>query len=240
EYDDVMNKQREVIYEQRKQVLKGENLKEELFELVDDLIEETVLNYCSPEVYAEEWDLKALSDAVQRNFLVSLDFENDTTEPAGPESFKSRIREGIQSQYEDKEKEVGAEILLRVQKQIMLSVIDSQWKDHLLGMDHLKEGIGLRGYGQKDPLVEYKKEGFEMFSSMIDRIKHDMVENFLKVKFRKEAIPAQQVAMPSRKMVLNRGEERISRPPQRVEKKVGRNDECPCGSGKKYKKCHGQ
>jgi preprotein translocase subunit SecA len=240
EYDDVMNKQREVIYEQRKQVLKGENLREELFEMADEMIDETLLNYCDPEIYEEERDFKGLTDALQRNFLISIDFEKESLLDAGQDGLKQRIREELVRQYEEKEKEAGAEILHKIQKQIMLSAIDAQWKDHLLGMDHLKEGIGLRGYGQKDPLVEYKKEGFEMFSAMIDRIKHDMVEHFFKVKFRKEAVPLHQPAMPAKRLVLNRGEESAPRPQQRVEKKVGRNDECPCGSRKKYKKCHGQ
>jgi preprotein translocase subunit SecA len=241
EYDDVMNKQREVIYEQRIQVLKGETLKEDLFDLVDELAEGLLNDYCNPEVYTEEWDLKGLSEALQRQFAVSIDFEKEGLADAGREALKKAIREKVDRAYEEKEKEAGSDILLRIQKQIMLTAIDTHWKDHLLGMDHLKEGIGLRGYGQKDPLVEYKKEGFEMFSAMIDRVKQDMAAHFLKVKFRNEAIPARPAPfMAPQKMILNRGEESAPRPVQRDPGKVGRNEDCPCGSGKKYKKCHGQ
>jgi len=240
EYDDVMNKQREVIYEQRKQILRGENLKEELFVMSEELIDDLIMTHCNPEVYEEERDMKGLSEALQRLFGFSIDFEKESLRNAGMEALKERIRQEATRQYDEKEKEAGPEILSRIQKQIMLSVIDTQWKDHLLGMDHLKEGIGLRGYGQKDPLVEYKKEGFEMFSAMIDRIKNDMVEHFFRVRFRKESVPVSQPAAPAKRLLLNRGEEGVARPQQRVEKKVGRNEECPCGSGKKYKKCHGQ
>jgi preprotein translocase subunit SecA len=241
EYDDVMNKQREVIYEQRIQVLKGETLKEDLFDLVDELSEGLLNDYCNPEVYAEEWDLKGLSEALQRQFAVSIDFEKEGLADAGPEALKQAIRERIDRAYEEKEKEAVSDILLRIQKQIMLTAIDTHWKDHLLGMDHLKEGIGLRGYGQKDPLVEYKKEGFEMFAAMIDRVKQDMAAHFFKVKFRIEAIPARPAPFVApQKMILNRGEDSAPRPVQRDSGKVGRNEDCPCGSGKKYKKCHGQ
>ncbi|MHB8482397.1 MAG: preprotein translocase subunit SecA [Nitrospiria bacterium] len=241
EYDDVMNKQREVIYEQRRQILKGENLKEELFDIVDEAVEDMVSFYCNPEVYAEEWDFKGLAEALQRRFSISIGFEKEAPEKSGQDALKKMILEAFSRSYEEKEKEAGSEILLKVQKQIMLTAIDTHWKDHLLAMDHVKEGIGLRGYGQKDPLVEYKKEGFEMFSAMIERIRNDMVEHLFKVRFRKETIPEKRPTfLQPQKMILNRGEESAPRPLQRETKKVGRNDDCPCGSGKKYKKCHGQ
>lgn len=241
EYDDVMNKQREVIYEQRKQILKGEEVREEFLSIVDETVEALVAFYCDPKAYAEEWDLKGLAEGLQRQFSVSLDLEKEIKGgETGHQVLKDAVAGAVRLAYDEKEKELGAGLLQNIMRQIMLVTIDSQWKDHLLGMDHLKEGIGLRGYGQKDPLVEYKREGFEMFSAMIDRVRSEMVERFFKVKVRRDAVPAEQFIQRPKRMILNRGEEVSAGPVHREAKKVGRNEDCPCGSGKKYKRCHGQ
>lgn len=241
EYDDVMNKQREVIYEQRKQILKGEEVREEFLSIVDETVEALVAFYCDPKAYAEEWDLKGLAEGLQRQFSVSLDLEKEIKGgETGHQVLKDAVAGAVRLAYDEKEKELGAGLLQNIMRQIMLATIDSQWKDHLLGMDHLKEGIGLRGYGQKDPLVEYKREGFEMFSAMIDRVRSEMVERFFKVKIRRDAVPAEPIIQRPKRMILNRGEEVSSGPVHREAKKVGRNEDCPCGSGKKYKRCHGQ
>jgi preprotein translocase subunit SecA len=164
------------------------------------------------------------------------------------EDLKKLVHEG----YERKEQDLGSELMRFLEKTFMLQVIDHHWKDHLLGMDHLRDGIGLRGYGQKDPLIEYKKEGYDLFAGMMQRIKSDALERLFRVQaVRQEAPPEQQqatpppppppvIARPQPTLTLNRGEAaEAPKTVERAEDKVGRNDPCPCGSGKKYKKCHG-
>ena len=150
--------------------------------------------------------------------------------------------------YERKEQELGSELMRFLEKTFLLQVIDHHWKDHLLGMDHLRDGIGLRGYGQKDPLIEYKKEGYDLFAGMMERIKSDALERLFRVQAVRTEGPAPSapppppvIPQPQPKLTLNRGDEPITAqaPAQRTENKVGRNDPCPCGSGKKFKSCHG-
>lgn len=240
EFDDVMNKQREVIYSQRKQILEGEGLTDTIFNMVEDLLDDTLTVYCSNDVYPEDWDIKGLKEALSRQFSIEImDGEIDFI-TIGVEGLKEILLEKIKKVYSGKENEFGPEMMRRIEKFILLQVVDTQWKDHLLAMDHLKEGIGLRGYGQKDPLIEYKREGFDMFSEMIGRIKSDAVERLFKIQIVKEEHAPQRRPVMPQAMRLNRGESpAVHKPVQRSEKKVGRNDPCPCGSGKKYKKCCG-
>jgi len=242
EYDDVMNKQREVIYEQRRRILRGENLTDLFLGMMDDRLKEILDLYCPEEVYAEEWDLKGMIEAVTHQFTINLHGESEL-KGLGREAIREHLIQKIDEAYKKKEADLGDPMMRRLEKMVMLRVMDTQWKDHLLSMDYLKEGIGLRGYGQKDPLVEYKREGFEMFAAMMERIKNDAVEHLFKIQVVKDE-PA-SAARPA-----------VPRPPQlqfswgdappaaktvhRDLEKVGRNDPCPCGSGKKYKKCHGQ
>ena len=239
EFDDVMNQQRGVIYGQRREILQGERLTEILFDMIEDFLDDMLAVYCSKDIYPEEWDITALNEAFSRMFSVGIhegeiDFAN-----IGLEGLREALLEKVRKAYSDKEVEFGSEVMRRIEKVVLLQVVDTQWKDHLLAMDHLKEGIGLRGYGQKDPLVEYKREGFEMFSDMITRIKSEAVERLFKIQLVKEdPIPQRRPVMPQ-SIRLNRGESSAPRPVQKSEKKVGRNDPCPCGSGKKHKKCCG-
>src|SRR3990170_4376008 len=239
EFDDVMNQQRGVIYGQRREILQGERLTEILFDMIEDLLDDMLAIYCSKDIYPEEWDITALNEAFSRMFSVGIhegeiDFAN-----IGLEGLREALLEKVRKAYSDKEVEFGSEVMRRIEKVVLLQVVDTQWKDHLLAMDHLKEGIGLRGYGQKDPLVEYKREGFEMFSDMITRIKSEAVERLFKIQLVKEdPIPQRRPVMPQ-SIRLNRGESSAPKPVQKSEKKVGRNDPCPCGSGKKHKKCCG-
>ncbi|MEK6680107.1 MAG: preprotein translocase subunit SecA [Nitrospirota bacterium] len=240
EYDDVMNKQREVIYDLRRQVLTGENPKEHLFEITEEIVDSFLSEYCSKEMHREEWDLNGLEDAVFRQFSLSLN-ENGIkpAELNNDEEIREALLKNIKEYYEKKEKDFGSQIR-QIEKAVMLNVIDTQWKDHLLGMDYLKEGIGLRGYGQKDPLVEYKKEGYEMFLDMTDRIKTETVDRLFKIQAVKEEGVRVQMPRPQR-MQFSHGESGSkSVPVQNKDNKVGRNDPCPCGSGKKYKKCCGK
>jgi len=239
EFDDVMNQQRGVIYEQRRQILQGERLTEILFDMVEDLLDDTIAVYCSKDIYPEEWDITGLKEAFSRVFSAEINEGEIDFVNIGLEGLREVLLEKVRKAYNDKEGEFGSEIMKRIEKVVLLQVVDTQWKDHLLAMDHLKEGIGLRGYGQKDPLIEYKREGFEMFNDMITRIKSEAVERLLKIQVVKEdPIPQRRPVMPQ-SIRLNRGESSAPRPVQKSEQKVGRNDPCPCGSGKKYKKCHG-
>ncbi len=245
EYDDVMNKQREVIYQHRRAVLAGENLKEDVLEMMDEVIRSLVDVYCSEDRYPEEWDFKGLADAMQAQF--ALDIAHGSGDPAarfkdlGRDAIIEDLLNQVRQAYEQKERELGSDLMRYLEKMLLLQVIDHHWKDHLLAMDQLRDGIGLRGYGQKDPLIEYKREGFDMFAAMMSRIKSDALERLFRIQaVRGEAPPpASRPAAPPR-LTLNRGDTPAApRTVQRQHEKVGRNDPCPCGSGKKYKKCHG-
>ncbi|WP_447973586.1 preprotein translocase subunit SecA [Nitrospira sp. Kam-Ns4a] len=246
EYDDVMNKQREVIYQHRRAILKGEDLSEEIQGMMADLVDALVSVYCPADQYPEEWDTAGLLEALTAQFGP----EPVQAEPVTAEEMKNLGREAlredllarVQRAYRRKEDELGADLLRYLEKAVLLQVIDHHWKDHLLAMDQLRDGIGLRGYGQKDPLIEYKREGFDMFAAMMDRIKADALERLFKVQAVRGEAPA-PVAQPQPpvRLSLNRGAEPAApQPVHRTHEKVGRNDPCPCGSGKKYKKCHGK
>jgi len=248
EYDDVMNKQREVIYQHRRAVLSGENLSDDLRQMTGNLVESALNVYCPAEQYPEEWDMKGLTEMMQGQFGLDItqgkqdsgESLRDIGRDALPEDLKAQVRDA----YDRKEKELGPELMRFLEKNFMLQVIDHHWKDHLLAMDHLRDGIGLRGYGQKDPLIEYKREGYDLFAGMMERIKSDTIERLFLVQAVREgersAPPPPVLSRPQPKLTLNRGEEPVSTPTvHRSDDKVGRNDPCPCGSGKKYKKCHG-
>ncbi|HEY6368490.1 MAG TPA: preprotein translocase subunit SecA [Candidatus Binatia bacterium] len=246
EYDDVMNKQREVIYNQRREVLKGEDLKEDVVEMAQGLADEIVARYGDKELHPSDWDLPGLREGLNHQFNLRIDFKGEELENTTVDGLTEVAVQKIIGAYEEKEKRFGAPMLRQLEKIIMLQTIDSLWKDHLLGMDHLKEGIGLRGYGQKNPLQEYQKEGFEMFEEMIHRIQEDVVQKLFTVEIARETV-AQEIEMQQvrpQRMVLSHGSENVVAPraPQarRQGEKIGRNNPCPCGSGKKYKRCCGK
>jgi preprotein translocase subunit SecA len=232
EYDDVMNKQRREIYAFRRDILQGLDLKERVGEMTADNVDELLYIYCPEDKHREEWDIKGLKDALYGIFsLSSADLPGD----------REAVREFLISEanriYEEREREIGSEMMRYIEKVVMLQLVDSQWKDHLLAMDHLKEGIGLRGYGQRDPLVEYKREAFNIFEEMSARITTETLSRLFKVQIsRTEEI---KNAPKRQKVSYNKGEGAEVRKPATREKKVGRNNPCPCGSGKKYKKCCG-
>jgi len=240
EYDDVMNQQRKVIYEQRRQILSGENLKEDVLGLAEQLFDGLFGFYCPEDAYPETWDLVGLKEALAAKFSFRLgDFEQGTR---SRDEFRDAIWRALEKSYNDKETEIGPELMRRLEKLFMLQAVDHQWKDHLLAMDHLKEGVGLRGYGQKDPLIEYKKEGFDMFEEMKGRIVETTVESIFRVKQAKEddrEIERRQKRQMAQLSFVGAGDAMAAPQPVHTDKKVGRNDPCPCGSGKKYKKCHG-
>jgi preprotein translocase subunit SecA len=251
EYDDVMNKQREVIYRHRRAVLSGENLTNDLHDMMGSSVESSLSVYCPPEQYPEEWDVKGLTEVMHGQFGLDITQGKhdggDSLRDVGRDALLEDLRTQVRDAYAKKEQELGPDLMRFLEKTFMLQVIDHHWKDHLLGMDHLRDGIGLRGYGQKDPLVEYKREGFDLFAGMMDRVKSDTLDRLFHVQAvrhegEQPAPPPQPImSHPQPKLILNRGDEPITAqaPAQRTENKVGRNDPCPCGSGKKYKKCHG-
>jgi preprotein translocase subunit SecA len=242
EYDDVMNKQREVIYDQRRQVLSGEPFVDGIHEMIDDLVAGMVAQYCSDATYAEEWDLKGLADSIGAQFSIAID--PAAWAESGVDAIKSDALARVKDAYASKEREFGPGVLRELEKAVMLRVIDTHWKDHLLTMDYLKEGIGLRGYGQKDPLVEYKREGYDLFVGLIERIKVDAVGHLFRIQAVPQAAPPPRPAVPRPPaMILGAPNAatagRAAPAAPRDRERVGRNDPCPCGSGKKYKKCHG-
>ncbi|HKY73252.1 MAG TPA: preprotein translocase subunit SecA [Nitrospira sp.] len=248
EYDDVMNKQREVIYQHRRAVLSGENLTDDLRQMMGSMVEAALNVYCPVEQYPEEWDMKGLTEMMQGQFGLDItqgkQDGGESLRDVGRDALLEDLKTQVAEAYERKEKELGPELMRFLEKNFMLQVIDHHWKDHLLAMDHLRDGIGLRGYGQKDPLIEYKREGYDLFAGMMERIKSDTIERLFLVQAVREnersAPPPPIVSRPQPKLTLNRGEEPVSAPTvHRSDDKVGRNDPCPCGSGKKYKKCHG-
>jgi len=238
EYDDVMNQQREVIYGQRRNILAGENLREEIFGMIEDLIDNVVETYTDEKTYPEEWDLRGLSDQTFKIFGFRLN--TNQAEDLARNGLKEILQEQAVAAYEQKEREWGPRIMQDLERFILLQSLDGQWKDHLLSMDHLREGIGLRGYGQRDPLREYQREGFEMFAEMVERIKEESITMLFHIRLQKEE-DLQAVAPKEQEMYLSHGGDGDGKPQpvKRKDKKVGRNDPCPCGSGKKYKKCCG-
>jgi len=252
EYDDVMNKQREVFYGLRREILKNENHREMLLEMAEELVDEVLGDIASEKIYPEEWDIEALDDYMMRQFSVPIKKQEEALEIGSGlslplencdrEKLHNAIMDSIQSCYAIKEQGIDPNMMRQLEKMIMLQVVDNLWKDHLLGMDHLKDGVGLRGYAQKNPLTEYKKEGFEMFSKMMHQIREGVTEYLFKVQIEEGSeFPDEQDQ--STKMIEHRGASSEESKPltvRRDEKKVGRNDPCHCGSGKKFKKCHGK
>jgi preprotein translocase subunit SecA len=245
EYDDVMNKQREVIYGMRREILQGESQEETVREWMEEILDGVVDTYAGEGVHLEDWDLGGLGEAVHRQFDVKLPTGAAAREVASREALREALGEAVQVRYAAREQELSPDLLRTLERWVMLHVIDSQWKDHLLSMDHLKEGIGLRGYGQRDPLTEYKREAFDVFEEMVDRVRTTVTELLFKMQVAREGSPepASRSAPAPRShratpgVTHSRGVSERRPEPGRSGPKVGRNDPCPCGSGKKYKKC---
>jgi len=243
DYDDVLNKQREVVYERRRMILRGDDLTEEIHSSTEEVLNNLLSVYCPEGAYQEDWDLKGLADACYAQFCIDIKDGSIDFQDIGFEALRQELLKRVEEAYKKKEQELGSELLRLLEKMVMLRSIDALWKDHLLGIDSLREGIGLRGYGQKDPLIEYKREAFEMFAGMMDRMKRDVLEHLFRVQVvQGESPPPIVQQRRPLNLTLNRGEdgaEDAGNTVRRSVDKVGRNDPCPCGSGKKYKKCHG-
>ena len=260
EYDDVMNRQREVLYALRREIIQAENPKEILLDMADELVDDIVSEVAHEKVYPEEWDIESLNDFLERQFGVHIEKINEKEleiegkyklelEHCNREKLYESVAQMVCDAYQIKEDGIVKELeidpvaMRHQEKIIMLQVLDTLWKDHLLGMDHLKEGIGLRGYAQKNPLTEYKKEGFSLFSNLMAKIKEETTEYLFKVQIRRESeFEDEDIIAKPKQIVEHRGDVEGSDKPETVrrdEEKIGRNEPCPCGSGKKYKKCHG-
>jgi preprotein translocase subunit SecA len=242
EYDDVMNQQREVIYRQRREALDGKSLKPAIVEMIREKAEEIADVFAGEKVQPEEWDLKGIRDAVFKQFNVHLDgFDSDNLEDLDRVALADLIFDTARTLYDQRETAVGPDNFRQLERMVMLQTVDGLWKDHLLSMDHLKEGIGLRGYAQQNPLIVYKKEGFEMFNEMISRVKDETLGILFRIQI-EEPKKIDDLRQPKKQKMVFSGGEGSARPKtaQRKGKKVGRNAPCPCGSGKKYKKCCGR
>jgi preprotein translocase subunit SecA len=283
EYDDVMNKQRETIYSIRRSALEGKDQRDYILGIAEDVARELVDTYCPREQHPDQWNATQLLAEVNSQFGVDAKAAGADPASLNHDQLSDALAEAVHKRYEEKEKQFGADLMRWLERRIILDVVDSQWKDHLLSLDHLKEGIGLRGYGQKDPLVEFKKEAFILFEDMMARIDNETIRYLFHIQIqqgeqppapgqpqpsspqpprpRADAAVASAAAraseqpqhLPAVAREIERRQQRQQRDlqyqagpaqaeapkPVRAGAKVGRNDPCPCGSGKKYKKCHG-
>ena len=247
EYDNTMNSQREVIYSRREKALQGDRLKSELLGLMEEIVEEIV------DKNFDDVNIIAIREQILQSLLVDIKLEPEEFESLGDNGIKKKIIDAAHDFYKRKEEMLGAELMARLERYAVLSVLDHKWKEHLREMDDLKEGIGLRAYGQKDPLIEYKGEAFKLFVELLNQIRNESVSFAFKFFPQAAEEVQRRRTAPIRMMESKQSTENIglsNRPPQtnpegkvqtvRVQNKVGRNDPCPCGSGKKYKQCHGK
>jgi preprotein translocase subunit SecA len=252
EYDDVANDQRKVIYEQRNRLMEVDDISESITAIRVDTVNGVVSLYVPPESIAEQWDIKGLEEHVEREYGLRLPVQQWLDQDTGLDEsgVRARLVEQFETAHAAKSAKVGADVMRHFEKAVMLQVLDSQWKDHLAAMDHLRQGIHLRGYAQKNPKEEYKREAFQLFSDMLDRIKHEVIALITRVQIREEqdveALEAQRQT-PSNVRYEHRstGDESAADAGEvqtmvRSGPKIGRNAPCPCGSGKKYKQCHGK
>ncbi len=241
EYDDVMNKQREVIYGDRRKVVQGEDLKDRIMEMMSEVVTETLDIYANEKTFQEEWDLRGLADGLNQTFALRRPVKPADLEKMARPELDEFVMNLIIKSYEAREEEIGPERMRVLEKLVMLRIIDWKWIDHLQAMDNLREGIGLRAYGQKDPLLEYQIESWQMFEDLKANIRDDVVAWMSRVAVSDKRGTTEPKARRFT-ITTTSGSDDDARPKveQRRMKKIGRNDPCPCGSGKKYKKCCGK
>jgi len=248
EYDDVMNKQREVIYQQRREVLEGDNLQQVVADMTEDLVAGIVEETAQERVEAPEWDWQSCEQQIIEIFGIKPDWSDEQKSEFKADTLQEAVADIAEQARLGQEERNGAENQRQIERIILLQIVDSHWKEHLLSMDHLKEGIGLRGYGQKNPLNEYKKEAFDLFMNMIETVKLQTIKTLMHVRLVQEdeveQMEEERRQRQEREMQLNKGaageEGKTREPVKREGEKIGRNAPCPCGSGKKYKKCCGK
>ncbi|NLZ18632.1 MAG: preprotein translocase subunit SecA, partial [Desulfobulbaceae bacterium] len=249
EYDDVMNKQREVIYSQRRAILEGADVHELVLDIMQEMVENIANEFASSSGHSDEWDWPALEERMAHQFNLKLELSDSDKQEMDRNSLQEKLQAAVDAAYAAREEVNGQEQMRHLERMVLLQMVDTLWKDHLLQMDHLKEGIGLRGYGQKNPLQEYKREGYNLFASLIQAINQNTVGNLMRIqllsedelaRMQEEQRLAQERQLEAAKRVEKEAEEAPkNQPVQREEEKIGRNAPCPCGSGKKYKKCCG-
>jgi preprotein translocase subunit SecA len=262
QYDDVMNKQRESVYSRRRQLLMGfegdtpeeqmENQRRHVLDMAEDILDGLVETYLSKDLRPDQWDLVGLKEQLRLIYGFDPDREGINLEEMNTDEARDTLWQRLEEKYAEKEVQVGVAAMRNLERWIMLNNVDQQWKGHLLALDHLKEGIGLRGYGQKDPLVEYKRESFYLFNEMLDRIDTETVRYLFNLQVQMNTTIEQELLERRRRQRRGRvaftkaneaafaaGEEEQAKPVRHKGPRVGRNDPCPCGSGKKYKKCCG-
>jgi preprotein translocase subunit SecA len=255
EYDDVANDQRSVVYEQRNELMETDDISETINAIREDVVNGLISQYILPGSIDEQWDIPGLEEAFQQEFALEmpvgqwLEADHDLHE----ESLRERILATMVDTYREKEAQAGSQVVRHFEKAVMLQILDSAWKEHLAAMDYLRQGIGLRGYAQKDPRQEYKKEAFQMFTDMLERIKHEVLAVLTRVQVRAESdVEAVEEQRRTQSQMNFKHEEAgaldespeqeggVQQPFTRQGRKIGRNEPCPCGSGKKYKQCHGK
>ncbi len=263
EYDDVANDQRKVVYEQRRDLMQEEDISENLAAIREDVTEAEINQYLPPGSMDEQWDVEGLTNAFKSDFGLTFPIQQwlDEDDMVAEEEIRERIHERVAKLFQEKQDRIGSDAMRQLEKKFMLDVLDHRWKEHLAGMDYLRQGIGLRGYAQKNPKQEYKREAFGMFQEMLEQIKHETVSLISRVELPTlEEIKAMEAAQRVPENIqyqhaeaddllhpeqiqedVPQAEEQVKQQPfKRTNKKVGRNEPCPCGSGKKYKQCHGK
>jgi len=241
EYDDVMNRQREVVYTQRREVLAGENIRETIDGIAEESVQDMVATFCPEKTPADDWNWQSLAEDFLNQFYFQPKFPEVNREVV-PQTLEESLLEQVQQRLAERETEFTPPVMEHLMKVLLLQAVDSQWKDHLLSIDYLKEGIGLRGYGQKNPKEEYKREAYQLFMEMMGRIRQEVIQKLFRIQLVKED-EVSKIEEEERRQRLALGRRTGPAPagnqPVVREEKVGRNDPCPCGSGKKYKKCCG-
>lgn len=263
EFDDVANDQRKVIYQQRNELMTADDISETIRAIMKDVVMAVIDKYIPPQSLEEQWDIAGLTKEIEQDFGLELNIKHwlETEETLDEERLRQRILEKITDVYQQKETQTGPVVMRQLEKSIMLQVLDQHWKEHLAAMDHLRQGIHLRGYAQKNPTQEYKREAFEMFSSLLDSLKATVISTICTIQLqaqddvqafeeqrRRATAPQQQLEFQhaaAGAIVAEESDVAIAEQPgvstyMRNAPKIGRNDPCPCGSGKKYKQCHGR
>ena len=257
EYDDVANDQRKIIYEQRSDLLETDDISETIESLRVDVVNDLISQHIPPGSIDEQWDVKGLTKSLAEEFGLDMDIQAmlDADDNLHEETLREQILEVTKQIFTMKEAAIGSESMRQLERNIMLHVLDTHWKEHLAGMDHLRQAVGLRGYAQKNPKQEYKREGFEMFESLLERIKHDVIVYLMRIEVQQPEEVEQYAEHPEQEMEFTHAESELELSPQQHEpfeapkqvetferggRKIGRNEPCPCGSGKKYKQCHGK
>jgi len=257
EYDDVANDQRKVVYTQRDELMDTDDVSETIQTITHDVVNAVINLYVAPASLDEQWNIDGLTTALKEEFECDLPIQQwlDDDDDLHEETLRARVLDHINESYAEKEKQAGTEVMHHYEKAVMLQVLDTHWKEHLASMDYLRQGIHLRGYAQKNPKQEYKREAFEMFTNMLDEIKHEVVSILLKVQVQDpEELEVEHEAstegfqfkheeftgLGDAPEAVSPETDEVEKPFVRADRKVGRNEPCPCGSGKKYKQCHGK